>query len=400
MPTINQWTEIDQDFPVAGQDNESQGFRDNFSSIKDSLQAIELAVNVLDQTSVRLNEPNEFDADATISRVKFSQCAEEIFVSTSPVINNQDISYQNGSFQRLIIGNSDNLVFTIRDFPLAQGSESGRYARMRVEFVLNSSTIVNVGAENLQVGSTYTITSLGTLNPLINQPIGEINLVAGTSYRIVTIGNLTNWSTVSGLAEPKVGDTFTAGVNGTVNGRVIVNPTNFVELGATESKIGVTFTVVNNIAPLLRGTGTALPAKKINFIPANKIKYDDSFPINFYVTSSDIPKVIEFWSYNGDEIFAKYLGSYGDTRRSASFESVNVNGNSVLGSDVQDIVRMVGIPKIPVLTQGQIDLIQSPEVGMIIFNDTPGIKRLQIFTDDQGLTSGGAGNENRGWQSI
>jgi hypothetical protein len=29
-------TEIDAQFPVAGIDNESQGFRDNFASIKDS----------------------------------------------------------------------------------------------------------------------------------------------------------------------------------------------------------------------------------------------------------------------------------------------------------------------------------------------------------------------------
>ena len=28
---------IDAEFPVAGQDNDTQGFRDNFSTIKDSL---------------------------------------------------------------------------------------------------------------------------------------------------------------------------------------------------------------------------------------------------------------------------------------------------------------------------------------------------------------------------
>ena len=31
---------IDQTFPVAGQDNDSQGFRDNFSNIKTSLTKV------------------------------------------------------------------------------------------------------------------------------------------------------------------------------------------------------------------------------------------------------------------------------------------------------------------------------------------------------------------------
>ena len=35
MSTIDD-TSIDQTFPVAGQDNNSQGFRDNFSTIKNN----------------------------------------------------------------------------------------------------------------------------------------------------------------------------------------------------------------------------------------------------------------------------------------------------------------------------------------------------------------------------
>ena len=32
------FTQIDEEYPVAGQDNDSQGFRDNFSTIKTGMQ--------------------------------------------------------------------------------------------------------------------------------------------------------------------------------------------------------------------------------------------------------------------------------------------------------------------------------------------------------------------------
>ena len=34
------YTTIDEQFPVAGQDNDSQGFRDNFSIIKENFRKI------------------------------------------------------------------------------------------------------------------------------------------------------------------------------------------------------------------------------------------------------------------------------------------------------------------------------------------------------------------------
>jgi len=33
------FSSIDETFPIAGKDNDSQGFRDNFQSIKNSLEA-------------------------------------------------------------------------------------------------------------------------------------------------------------------------------------------------------------------------------------------------------------------------------------------------------------------------------------------------------------------------
>ena len=41
------YTGIDGDFPVAGQDNDSQGFRDNFTTIKTGLQTAQSEISTL-----------------------------------------------------------------------------------------------------------------------------------------------------------------------------------------------------------------------------------------------------------------------------------------------------------------------------------------------------------------
>jgi hypothetical protein len=389
MPTINQWNEIDQDFPVAGQDNESQGFRDNFSSIKDTLEAVEDELNTLNQTTVRLGAPNEFDLNANLSKVKLSQQSEQTFAPGTPIINSQDISYENGSYQSLLIGNftGNDITFTVRDFPIFEGAEDGRFAKIRVELLLAES-ISPVASSTLETGKTYTITSLGTFLPSNGQR-GSINIVNNTSYQIVDINpsSINEWRSVSGLSDPTIGDVFTASVNGTVSGVVIVNPTNFVALGAVENKVGITFTATGPSSSTQ--SGTARQAKKINFISngSNGIKKDGGFPENFFVTTSTSPVVVEFWSYDeGDTIYAKYLGRYGETSPVSDFENVAIRGNSTLGNSKSDLINLIGIPKLPVLTSAEMSNYPTPQVGMIILNSTAA--KLYFYTNNLRASTG------------
>jgi hypothetical protein len=62
--------DIDQDFPVAGQDNESQGFRDNFDAIKESLTYADETLNDLIDTTVKLGVRNQFQIEGTLETVK------------------------------------------------------------------------------------------------------------------------------------------------------------------------------------------------------------------------------------------------------------------------------------------------------------------------------------------
>ena len=55
------FTSIDSGFPVAGIDNNSQGFRDNFSLIKDGLSTASSEITILQNNTAKNNADNDFN---------------------------------------------------------------------------------------------------------------------------------------------------------------------------------------------------------------------------------------------------------------------------------------------------------------------------------------------------
>ena len=54
---------IDALYPVAGQDNDSQGFRDNFSTIKNSLATAKTEITTLQNDTAKKNADNDFNGN-------------------------------------------------------------------------------------------------------------------------------------------------------------------------------------------------------------------------------------------------------------------------------------------------------------------------------------------------
>jgi hypothetical protein len=112
---------IDGTYPVAGQDNNSQGFRDNFTNIKSNFQYAEDEINDL-QSKVILKAAlsgSVLDNDMLGSLVYNGTIAD--FGATRVALNNvsgsQAINYALGHFQTLSTANSVSLSFT--NFPPA-----------------------------------------------------------------------------------------------------------------------------------------------------------------------------------------------------------------------------------------------------------------------------------------
>lgn len=139
MPTPEQYKLIDKDFPIAGQDNESQGFRDNFAATFDSLEYCETEITSLQENTVKLNVENTFTEDSAIKEAKLVACSEEVFdLASSATIRDQDIDYNFGGYQAFKLGAPANDVpyqFTITGWPKVDGlaANKGKYARIRVQ---------------------------------------------------------------------------------------------------------------------------------------------------------------------------------------------------------------------------------------------------------------------------
>ena len=114
---------IDATYPVAGQDNNSQGFRDNFGSIKTGLGQASTEITALQQNAAFVNASNDFGGN-TISNAKTNQVYPG-FLSLGTVNSNQDINLSLGAVQSVYL--SSNVTLTFRSWPA-----SGSYASARL----------------------------------------------------------------------------------------------------------------------------------------------------------------------------------------------------------------------------------------------------------------------------
>jgi hypothetical protein len=146
---------IDGAYPVAGVDNDTQGFRDNFTIIKTGLATAQGEITVLQNTTAKLNESNDFNG-TDITDANFSLNTEK-YHNIGTVINGQNISFLNGHYQSLSINlgeGSSTINFALADWP-----ERDHVAKMTVQLFGNNSaktvTFSVEGGGNIKYNSTY-----------------------------------------------------------------------------------------------------------------------------------------------------------------------------------------------------------------------------------------------------
>lgn len=88
-------TTIDETFPVAGQDNDSQGFRDNFTIIKDNFAFAKSEIEDLQDTTAKLDVDNSYNNN-TQTGMNLNQYTIQLYEGNSAV--NVDYTFNNGQF--------------------------------------------------------------------------------------------------------------------------------------------------------------------------------------------------------------------------------------------------------------------------------------------------------------
>tara|TARA_R110000851_G_scaffold96882_3_gene210127 strand:- start:2566 stop:3132 length:567 start_codon:yes stop_codon:yes gene_type:complete len=132
---------IDGTYPVAGQDNDSQGFRDNFTIIKTGLATATTEITALQTSSAVLDAANNFSGNSQQAGNILQQT--EAFYNGSTLSGNTNVSFSNGHYQAFTIG--ANVTLTLTDWPT-----SGKLAKMTVHLVGSGG------------GHAVTFTSLGS----------------------------------------------------------------------------------------------------------------------------------------------------------------------------------------------------------------------------------------------
>ena len=111
---------IDGTYPVAGQDNSSQGLRDNFTSIKNNFTEAKNEIENLQTNKASLNGSSNF-ADNQVTRAKFKDTSETVY-SHGTTGGNITLNHENGHYQTI----TTNAAITIDFSNLPATNSLGR----------------------------------------------------------------------------------------------------------------------------------------------------------------------------------------------------------------------------------------------------------------------------------
>lgn len=138
---------IDTAYPVAGQDNSTQGFRTNFTNIKQNFEYAEQEINALQTNSAVINGANNFN-DNTIYAAKLQDIAYTK-VTDPAAAGSMVLNFASAQYYSLVTNGSVSVTFS--NWPTA-GSSSVGYLRLQVEVISTAHTLT-IAADNTGGGA-------------------------------------------------------------------------------------------------------------------------------------------------------------------------------------------------------------------------------------------------------
>jgi len=295
---------IDKTYPVAGQDNDSQGFRDNFDAIQTALGQAKGEIEDLQNKALLKGALTNdvLDNDLGGSNIKngsytnFHGTVQSAEVSTST-----NISILNGSLQAYTL--ADNTTFTFTDWP-----DTGNYAKVRIHVNAKQNQVINVGSD-VEVGKKYTIYTVGTTNfePMGADPTAVfVGSISGTTLSVssVSSGVLAVNTFISGTGiTPGTKIISTKTQNPVLTGEggagtyIVDNSQSVTSRTMSGMTVGVTFIASTKGS----GTGTIQPWFEANFVTegTGDVVVSSNFSLPLYLNSNGSHQVVEAWTYNG-----------------------------------------------------------------------------------------------------
>ena len=122
---------VDGTYPKAGQDNSSQGFRDNFNAIKNNFQYAKDEIETLQTNKASVNASSNF-TDNEITRAKFKDTSETVYPHGTVSSGTVTLDHENGHYQTLTI--TADTTFSFQNFP-----PSGALGRIILDITVSPS---------------------------------------------------------------------------------------------------------------------------------------------------------------------------------------------------------------------------------------------------------------------
>jgi hypothetical protein len=158
---------INENFPVAGQDNDTQVFRDNFGTIRDNFETAKTEITDLQDNAARTDEDNDFLYNVVGSLTLQDAYLRKKDYGSAIIAGTQDISFKQAMYHVVKVGANTSLSFT--EFPTGAVDLTG---------------LGQIGKATLELygdGTTRTITFTTTGGTVIKKSPGFPGSVTVTS---------------------------------------------------------------------------------------------------------------------------------------------------------------------------------------------------------------------------
>jgi hypothetical protein len=158
---------INENFPVAGQDNDTQTFRDNFDTIKTNFSEAKTEITDLQDNTARTDQDNDFLYNVVGSLTLQDAYLRKKDYGAAIVAGTQDVSFKQAMYHVIKIGANTSLSFS--EFPTG---------------VVDITGLGQIGKATLELygdGSARTITFTTTGGTVIKKSPGFPGSVTVTS---------------------------------------------------------------------------------------------------------------------------------------------------------------------------------------------------------------------------
>ena len=176
MTSLINFAAINENFPVAGQDNDTQVFRDNFDTIKTNFSAAKTEITDLQDNAARTDEDNDFLYNVVGSLTLQDAYLRKKDYGAAIVAGTQDISFKQAMYHVVKFGANTSLSFS--EFPTGAVDATG---------------LGQIGKATLELygdGTTRTITFVTSGGTVIKKSPGfpgSVTVISATNPVIIEV---------------------------------------------------------------------------------------------------------------------------------------------------------------------------------------------------------------------